>query len=53
LSINEPSDFDKLKEKLILHDENFVEPPLKRQRTEVTNIETQDRISFFRSSDNP
>ena len=52
MSLNEPSDFDKLKEKLIPNDENFIEPPLKRQRTEVINVDNQNGSStnFFKLS---
>ena len=53
MSLNEPSDFDKLKEKLMGHEEKFVEPPLKRQKTETTKLDNENRINFFKLSNNP
>lgn len=35
------------------HDENFLEPPLKRQRTEITKLDNQTGMNFFRLSNNP
>jgi hypothetical protein len=35
------------------NDENFVEPPLKRQKTEVPKLDNENGINFFRLSNNP
>ena len=35
------------------HEENLVEPPLKRQRTEITKVENENRMNYFKLYNNP
>ena len=38
---------------MIGNEENFVEPPLKRQRTEISKLDNENSINYFKLHNNP
>ena len=34
------------------HEENFIEPPLKRQRTEITKVDNENSKNYFKLFNN-